>query len=37
MSWYYRFLNNFVKRTFTVTDQVKLINDFLSVGIYSLS
>ncbi|KAI0285773.1 hypothetical protein BGY98DRAFT_909511 [Russula aff. rugulosa BPL654] len=24
------FLNNFVKRTFTVTDQVKLINDFLS-------
>jgi Rab5 GDP/GTP exchange factor len=32
-----RFLNNFVKRTFTVTDQVKLINDFLSVGIYSLN
>ena len=33
---HYRFLNNFVKRTFTVTDQIKLINDFLSVGIYSL-
>ena len=31
-----RFLNNFVKRTFTVADQVKLINDFLSVGIYIL-
>ena len=29
---YHRFLNNFVRRTFTVTDQVKLINDFLNVG-----
>ena len=28
----HRFLNNFAKRTFTVSDQVKLINDFLSVG-----
>jgi Rab5 GDP/GTP exchange factor len=26
-----RFLSNFSKRTFTVTDQVKLINDFLNV------
>lgn len=28
----HRFLSNFVRRTFTVTDQVKLINDFLNVG-----
>jgi hypothetical protein len=28
----HRFLSNFARRTFTVTDQVKLINDFLNVG-----
>lgn len=28
-----RFLSNFAKRTFTVTDQVKLINDFLNVSL----
>ena len=28
----HRFLSNFVRRTFTVSDQVKLINDFLNVG-----
>jgi hypothetical protein len=27
-----RFLSNFAKRTFTVSDQIKLINDFLNVG-----
>ena len=27
-----RFLSNFAKRTFTVNDQVKLINDFLNVS-----
>lgn len=27
-----RFLSNFSKRTFTVSDQIKLINDFLNVG-----
>ena len=30
---YFRFLSNFAKRTFTVNDQVKIINDFLNVGI----
>lgn len=28
---FHRFLSNFAKRTFTVNDQVKLINDFLNV------
>lgn len=28
-----RFLSNFAKRTFTVSDQVKIINDFLNVSI----
>lgn len=30
-----RFLSNFAKRTFTVNDQVKIINDFLSVRLLS--
>ena len=30
---YFRFLSNFAKRTFTVNDQVKIINDFLNVSI----
>jgi hypothetical protein len=29
----YRFLSNFAKRTFTVNDQVKIINDFLNVSL----
>lgn len=29
----FRFLGNFAKRTFTVNDQVKIINDFLGVSI----
>lgn len=32
-----RFLSNFAKRTFTVNDQVKLINDFLNVGLATSS
>ena len=29
------FLSNFAKRTFTVNDQVKIINDFLAVSLGS--
>lgn len=29
------FLSNFAKRTFTVNDQVKIINDFLAVSLDS--
>ena len=36
MSRFNRFLNNFTKRTFTVADQIKLINDFLGVSLPSL-
>lgn len=32
----YRFLSNFAKRTFTVNDQVKIINDFLNVSMIPL-
>lgn len=33
----FRFLSNFAKRTFTVSDQIKIINDFLNVRSYELS